>query len=89
MAVLFLVETAGGKVKKASFEIATYAAKTANALGTGACQVSQQQMQANWLHWEYMAPRRLSTQAMQALIILMRELMQKRLPTLQLRPEQK
>lgn len=36
MAVLFLVETAGGKVKKASFEIATYAAKTANALGTEA-----------------------------------------------------
>ncbi|MBK9329227.1 MAG: electron transfer flavoprotein subunit alpha/FixB family protein [Sphingobacteriales bacterium] len=36
MAVLFLVETAGGKVKKASFEIATYAAKTASALGTEA-----------------------------------------------------
>ncbi len=36
MAVLFLVETAGGKVKKASFEIATYAAKTASTLGTEA-----------------------------------------------------
>ncbi len=36
MAVLFLVEIAGGKVKKASFEIATYAAKTARALGTEA-----------------------------------------------------
>ncbi|MFN8236898.1 MAG: electron transfer flavoprotein subunit alpha/FixB family protein [Chitinophagales bacterium] len=36
MAVLFLVEIAGGKVKKASFEIATYAAKTASALGTEA-----------------------------------------------------
>jgi electron transfer flavoprotein alpha subunit len=36
MAVLFLVEIAGGKVKKASFEIATYAAKTAGALGTEA-----------------------------------------------------
>jgi electron transfer flavoprotein alpha subunit len=36
MAVLFLVEIAGGKVKKASFEAATYAAKTAAALGTEA-----------------------------------------------------
>jgi predicted SpoU family rRNA methylase len=33
MAVLFLVEIAGGKVKKASFEIASYAAKVANQLG--------------------------------------------------------
>lgn len=36
MAVLFLVEIAGGKVKKASFEIASYAAKVANQLGTEA-----------------------------------------------------
>ncbi|HUM53317.1 MAG TPA: electron transfer flavoprotein subunit alpha/FixB family protein [Chitinophagales bacterium] len=36
MAVLFLVETAAGKVKKASFEIASYAAKVANQLGTEA-----------------------------------------------------
>ena len=36
MAVLFLVEISGGKVKKASFEAATYAAKTAAALGTEA-----------------------------------------------------
>lgn len=36
MAVLFLVEIAGGKVKKASFEIASYAAKVASQLGTEA-----------------------------------------------------
>jgi electron transfer flavoprotein alpha subunit len=36
MAVLFLVEVAGGKVKKASFEIASYAAKVASQLGTEA-----------------------------------------------------
>ncbi|MFN8284524.1 MAG: electron transfer flavoprotein subunit alpha/FixB family protein [Chitinophagales bacterium] len=36
MAVLFLVEVTGGKVKKASFEIASYAAKVAAQLGTEA-----------------------------------------------------
>lgn len=36
MAVLFLVEVAAGKVKKASFEAASYAAKVASQLGTEA-----------------------------------------------------
>lgn len=36
MAVLFLVESAAGKVKKASFEIASYAAQVAQQLGTDA-----------------------------------------------------
>jgi electron transfer flavoprotein alpha subunit len=36
MAVLFLVEISGGKVKKVSFEAATYASKTAAALSTEA-----------------------------------------------------